>query len=80
MGRYGGFVPGDKILMAAAGSFATFARGKISAVCKMPEEMSFVEVAVIPAQFRTARDVVHEMARLKGGESILVYAGAGGTG
>ena len=80
VGRNGDFVPGDRILMAAAGSFATFARGKISAACRMPEEMSFVEAAAVPAQFGTAWEVVHEMARLRRGESILIHAGAGGTG
>ena len=79
-GQNSEYVPGDKILMAAASSFATFARGKISAACMMPEGMSFVEAAAIPAQFGTAWEVVHEMARLRKGESILIHAGAGGTG
>lgn len=80
VGQNSEYVPGDKILMAAASSFATFARGKISAACKMPEGMSFMEAAAIPAQFGTAWEVVHEMARLRKGESILIHAGAGGTG
>ena len=79
-GQNSELVPGDKILMAAASSFATYSRGKISAACKMPEGMSFVEAAAIPAQFTTAWEVVHEMARLRKGESILIHAGAGGTG
>ena len=80
VGQKDAFVPGDKIIMAATNSFATFARGKISGACKMPEQMSFVEAAAIPAQFGTAWEVVHEMARLRKGESILIHAGAGGTG
>ena len=73
-------VPGNRIVMAAAASFKTFSRGKASATCKIPETMSFTEAAAIPAQFGTAWEVVHEMARLKKGETILVHAAAGGTG
>ena len=74
------YVPGDKLLMAAPDSFATFARGKVLATCKIPEGMTFEEAAAIPAQFGTAWEVVYRMARLRSDESILVHAGAQGTG
>ncbi|KAL8742695.1 MAG: hypothetical protein Q9190_004863 [Brigantiaea leucoxantha] len=74
------FIPGNRVLMAAQGSSKTFARGRSSATCKIPEKMSFVEAAAIPVQFGTAWAVVCHMARLRAGESILVHAAAGGTG
>lgn len=46
----------------------------------MPQQMSFLEAASIPVQFSTAWQVVRELARIKPGETILVHAGAGGTG
>ncbi len=80
VGREDELVPGDRVLMAAQGSFKTFARGLVTATCKVPEGMSFLDAAAIPAQFGTAWAVVHRMARIKAGETILVHAGAGGTG
>ncbi|MCJ1250982.1 hypothetical protein MMC30_008212 [Trapelia coarctata] len=79
IGRAGQVQPGDRVLMATAGSFRTFARGKITSTCKMPDGLSFAEAAAIPAQFGTAWEVI-QMARLQKGETILVHAGAGGTG
>ena len=72
--------PGDRVAIAAEGSFKTFSRGASSAACKIPKELSFVEGAAIPAQFGTAWAIICHMARLQAGESILIHAAAGGTG
>ncbi|KAK3321988.1 putative polyketide synthase [Apodospora peruviana] len=69
---------GDRVLCVAP--IATYARCHASAACKIPDSMSFEEAAAIPAQFGTAWEVVHELARLRKGETILVHAAAGGTG
>jgi len=79
-GKKSGLVPGDRLVMAAPGSFRTFTRGKAAATCKIPDSMSFVEAASIPAQFGTAWEILHEMARLRKGETVLIHAAAGGTG
>ena len=72
-------VPGDRVLMAAQGSFKTFARGPITATCKIPADMPFVDAAAIPAQFGTAW-AVFRMAHIREYETVLIHAGAGGTG
>jgi NADPH:quinone reductase-like Zn-dependent oxidoreductase len=69
---------GDRVVMA--GPFGTLARGKSSAACKIPNSLSFAEAASIPGQFGTAWQVVHRIARLGKGETILIHAAAGGTG
>ncbi|KAL9045613.1 MAG: hypothetical protein Q9214_001371 [Letrouitia sp. 1 TL-2023] len=79
-GRASDLIPGDRVVLAAPGSFRTFSRGKAASACFIPEGLSFTEAASIPAQFGTAWETVHEMARLKKGETILIHAGAGGTG
>ena len=66
--------------MAGRGSFKTFARASVTATCKIPEGMSFLDAAAIPVQFGTAWAAVHRMARIQVAETILVHAGAGGTG
>ena len=80
VGRVGELLPGDRVLMAGRGSFKTFARGSVFATCKMPEGMSFLDAAAIPVQFGTAWAAIYRMARIQEGETILVHAGAGGTG
>ena len=64
IGEEGDLMPGDRVLMVAAGTFKTLARGKLTAACKVPEGMLFAEAAAIPAQFGTAWEAVHELARL----------------
>ena len=80
VGQVNELVPGDRVLMAGRGSFKTFARGSVTATCKMPEGMSFLDAAAIPVQFGTAWAAIYRMARIQEGETILVHAGAGGTG
>lgn len=73
-------LPGDRVVMSAAETFKTFSRGKAHHVFKINEGMTFLEAASIPAQFGTAWQAVNELARLRAGETILIHAGAGGTG
>ncbi|MCJ1263260.1 hypothetical protein MMC22_003130 [Lobaria immixta] len=73
-------LPGDRVVMSAAETFKTFARGKANQVFKIDDAMTFVEAASIPSQFGTAWQAVHGLACLKKGETILIHAGAGGTG
>ena len=73
-------LPGDRVVMSAAATFKTFSRGKAQHVFKIRDEMTFIEAASIPSQFGTAWQAVHELARLREGETILIHAGAGGTG
>ncbi len=73
-----GFQPGDRALVGAA--ISTAARAKASSALKIPDSMSFSEAVSIPTQFGTAWEAVHERARLRKGETILIHAAAGGTG
>lgn len=73
-------MPGDRVVMSAAETFKTFARGKAYHVCKIPDELSFLEAASIPVQFGTAWQAIHEIARIQKNETILIHAAAGGTG
>lgn len=75
-----GLTPGDRVVMSAGETFKTFSRGKAQHVFKIRDEMTFIEAASIPSQFGTAWQAVHELAGLRKGETILIHAGAGGTG
>lgn len=71
---------GDRVLMYSSEAFKTFSRGKADHVLKIPSDMTFHEAASIPAQFGTAWQVIHEIARIKQDETILIHSAAGGTG
>ncbi|KAH8430732.1 uncharacterized protein LDX57_008396 [Aspergillus melleus] len=76
----GHFQPGDRVSMSTTESFKTYARSKAQCVCRIPSSMSFDEAASIPTQFVTAWTCLHDIARLTKGETVLIHAGAGGTG
>ncbi len=46
----------------------------------IPDDMSFEVGACIPIPFGTADDSLFEFGRLQAGESVLIHAGASGTG
>jgi len=73
-------LPGDRVVMSADETFKTFARSNKQHVLKIPNELSFAEAASIPSQFGTAWQALHGLARLQRGETVLIHAGAGGTG
>lgn len=72
-------VPGDRVVMTAAETFKTFMCGPAHQVVRIDSTMTFIEAASIPTQFVTAWQAVHELARIRKGETILIHAGAGGT-
>ncbi|QKX64797.1 uncharacterized protein TRUGW13939_11973 [Talaromyces rugulosus] len=74
------FRAGDRVAGGSTESFKTLVRTTANLPCRIPDNMTFAEAASVPTQFCTAWQVIHEIARLKKGESILIRAAAGGTG
>ncbi|PFH58774.1 hypothetical protein XA68_13216 [Ophiocordyceps unilateralis] len=72
------FRPGDRVVMIGQDLFKTVARGKVAV--RIPDEVSFATAAAMPVQFGTAWQILHRLARLQSGESILIHTAAGGTG
>jgi NADPH:quinone reductase-like Zn-dependent oxidoreductase len=72
--------PGDKVIVCHLDTFRPRIRCKQSAVTKIPEDMTFVEASSIPTNFITAYRSLIDVARLVEHESVLIHAGAGGTG
>ncbi len=71
---------GDRVCCWAPGSFRTFARCKAATAQKIPDAMSFSSAAALPVAHCTAYYALVHVARLKGGKSVLIHSGAGGTG
>lgn len=75
-----GFAVGDRVYAFLRGYFANTIRIHHTSVAKIPEGMDMETAASIPLVFITAYHALHNMARLKSGESILIHSGTGGVG
>lgn len=74
------FKVGDRVCCFVDGSMRTYARSKVYATMKMPDNMSFQSAAAFPIVFLTAYYSLMYKERMKSGESILIHSGAGGLG
>ena len=74
------FHPGDRVVSLALGTYQTVTRAPSQCVATLPEGLSSSEASALPIIFCTAWIALCETARLQKGESILIHAGAGGTG
>lgn len=72
--------PGDRVVLPKIGCARSQVRCNSQVVVKIPESMSFEEAASYPTIATTAYYSLVEVARIEKGETILVHAGAGGTG
>lgn len=74
------FNPGDRVAACTMNTYRTYARALVQCVTKIPDELSLVEASALPVVFITAWYALCEVARLLSGETVLIHAGAGGTG
>ena len=74
------FKIGDRVASLSTNTYRTFARSPVECVVKIPDSMSFTEASCLPLVFATAWYSLCDVARLQPGESVLIHAGAGGTG
>ncbi|SNT60705.1 type I polyketide synthase, partial [Actinacidiphila glaucinigra] len=72
--------PGDRVMGMLPGAFGPLAVVDRRMVVPMPDGWTFAEAASVPIVFMTAYYALHDLAALRGGESVLVHAAAGGVG
>jgi phthiocerol/phenolphthiocerol synthesis type-I polyketide synthase C len=58
----------------------TRVRTRALAVARKPAQWSFAAAATVPTAFFTAYYALHELARLREGERVLIHGAAGGVG
>src|ERR1019366_5738712 len=76
-----GFVAGDAVaLVAVLGSYAEYALVPAAQLVKIPDGVSMEQAAAAMLQGMTAHYLAHSTYPLKGGDTALVHAAAGGTG
>lgn len=71
---------GQHVLALAPGSMASFVTCPEQGVFIKPPGISFAEASGIAVAGITAHYALHELARLRAGECVLVHAAAGGVG
>lgn len=86
--RVGSDVPdlhvGDRVVymcgFESVGCFHTYGRVQWQNVVKIPDNLSFEDVAGLPCVYSTVIYGLYDIARLAKGETILIHAAAGGIG
>src|SRR5205085_9437597 len=71
---------GTRVVSCVEGGYAEYASARATTVIPIPPNLDFVHAATFPVQGIMAYQLLRELARLQAGESVLVYAAAGGVG
>ncbi|KAF2464412.1 uncharacterized protein BDR25DRAFT_381212 [Lindgomyces ingoldianus] len=71
---------GDRVMCLSGGSFCTRLRVDARLVLRLPDSLSFETASALPITYVTAYHSIHNIARLRRGETILIHAAAGGLG
>jgi acyl transferase domain-containing protein len=71
---------GDRVVCMGPGAFCTRLRADARLAHRIPDSLSFEMAAALPITHVTAYHAIHNTARLRPGETILIHAAAGGLG
>lgn len=76
-----GFEPGDRVTASLDwGGYAQIAVASASTTWHVPDGIALETAASVPLTYGTAYAALHWRARLKAGDTVLVYGAAGGVG
>lgn len=74
------FAIGDPVIAVAMRSFASYVVTPAHFVVAKPRGLTFGEAASIPSAFLTTYYALHQVAKIKAGDRVLIHAAAGGVG
>lgn len=79
-----GFADGDEVYaspsLARHGANAPFVAVDARSVARKPKSLSHAQTAALPLVTLTAWESLHDRARIRAGQTVLIHAGAGGVG
>lgn len=79
--RVEGFRIGDRVAaLTNAGGLAEFVAADAALTARVPDGVPLAPAAVAPGVYATAHLLVHELARARAGDTILVHSAAGAVG
>lgn len=85
-GAESGLAPGDRVafchggLGAAPGNYAEYTVIEADETALIPDGVSFEQAAALPLVLITSWESLHDRARLRPGQTLLVIGGSGGVG
>ncbi len=71
---------GQKVAIFGKPCYADYVLGDAASLIPLPDEVDMDAAAAFPVIYLTAYHMLHTMARVKAGETVLLYAAAGGVG
>ncbi|GAV38052.1 quinone oxidoreductase family protein [Streptomyces acidiscabies] len=76
-----GLTPGQEVAaFLPGGGYAEVVRAEATATVPLPEGLDLRTAATLPTVLPTAHALLHEVGRLRTGETVLVHGAAGGVG
>jgi acyl transferase domain-containing protein/NADPH:quinone reductase-like Zn-dependent oxidoreductase/thioesterase domain-containing protein/NADP-dependent 3-hydroxy acid dehydrogenase YdfG/acyl carrier protein len=75
-----GLYLGETVVAHAEGTLASYIYTKANRVIRLPDGLDEAEAVTIPVAFITAHFALHDVARIREGESVLIHSAAGGVG
>ncbi|MEU6671192.1 type I polyketide synthase [Streptomyces sp. NPDC046727] len=72
--------PGDRVFGLLPGSMGSSAVADRRVLAPVPDGWGFTRAASVPSAFLTAWFALHDVARVRAGDRVLVHAAAGGVG
>jgi acyl transferase domain-containing protein/NADPH:quinone reductase-like Zn-dependent oxidoreductase/acyl carrier protein len=75
-----GLAVGDEVLAMWPGTFKSYVTLPAAFVFRKPANLSVEEAATVPVAFMTAEYALSHLARMSGGDRVLIHAAAGGVG
>jgi len=72
--------PGDRVIAVVQGAFSSHVTTLAALAARAPRGLSDDELATLPIAFLTAHCALHELAKMKRGDRVLIHAAAGGVG
>src|SRR5262249_19102472 len=71
---------GERVMAITGSTYAEYTVVPAEQALPVPDEWSFEEAAAFPVVTLTAYHALHTVARIRGGETVLIHAAAGGVG
>ena len=75
-----GLSKGQKVIVFGHPSYCTLSAVPANKIIPLPDSIDLDEAAALPIIYQTAYHMLHTVKRIKAGETVLIYAAAGGVG
>ena len=72
--------PGQPVIVFGPNCYAEYVAADAANVIPIPGDISFDDAAALTVNYLTAFHMLHTMGNIKKGQTVLIYAAAGGVG